>query len=103
MEIKLKFEKSNVINESKSVQKEQIVVPMKKNIGIQDTLSSNVRKIQYTNLVTSHQEFLIDFLKKDQERQEIMQSYIKAILELNEKNALLEYENMQLREALQKK
>ena len=45
MEIKLKFEKSNVINQSKSVQKEQIVVPMKKNIGIQDTLSSNVRKI----------------------------------------------------------
>ena len=59
--------------------------------------------MQQNELVATHQQFLLDYLAKDGQRQEQIQNIIKEILELTEKNAKLENENMQLKEALQKK
>jgi regulator of replication initiation timing len=44
----------------------------------------------------------MEYFKKDSERQEKIKNIVKEILELSEKNAQLEIENIELKEILQK-
>ncbi|OMJ80830.1 hypothetical protein SteCoe_13583 [Stentor coeruleus] len=82
----------------KSTHKEVPPAPLQKQIDIQDSLDSN-----YNNLVATHQQFLLDYLVKDTQRQEQIQNIIKEILELYDKNARLEIENYHMKEILNRR
>jgi hypothetical protein len=67
---------------------------------LKELLNPQANFVQYNGLVATHQQFLMDYLAKDSERQEKIQKLIHEILELTDKNAKLEIENSELKEIL---
>jgi hypothetical protein len=73
-----------------------------KNTPKESSAVISVNFMQYKELISTHEQFLKDYLAKDSQRQEAIQKIIGEILELTEKNAKLEIENMLMKEVLHK-
>jgi hypothetical protein len=93
------FFKENDKKIPKPSQKEVQMAPPHKS-ELKELLNPQANFVQYNGLVATHQQFLMDYLAKDSERQEKIQKLIHEILELTDKNAKLEIENSELKEIL---